>query len=312
MGWNRLETPPREKCEKCLKNTCSAAHSLILDSNYRSKRLLGITSFFSWYCCWADWSADGLKVDTSRSRKKPKVFQESPCIAQTNLSTAEYYSMLIWNFIKTRRLMHNQHRQQRCQSNSIYVGVANTNELQREPKTLIVIHTHLTSCMTYPFSQTIAMYNFGVFFNTRPESCILQELHQAVRKFPRTTAIIKTPPWLNVLWLQKFKQSVPMKKKAKVCIGKDVSKMFKMLSFTDLLHQKNKQLDNDFADPLRRWHGPCHHPSLDVHQPRRVKGWRFHKLCRLDEKDSRIDNMKFLKIHYFCALYINVCVYIYS
>lgn len=31
--------------------------------------------------------------------------------------------------------MHNQHRQQRYQSNSIYVGVANANELQREPKT---------------------------------------------------------------------------------------------------------------------------------------------------------------------------------
>lgn len=37
------------------------------------------------------------------------------------------------------------------------------------------------------------------YFKTRPESCILQELHQTIGEFPRPTAIIKTPPWLNVL-----------------------------------------------------------------------------------------------------------------
>lgn len=37
-------------------------------------------------------------------------------------------------------------------------------------------------------------------------------------------------------------------------------------------------------------------------------GWRGEDsmmLCRLDEKDSRIDNVKFSKIHYLCALHIN-------
>ena len=93
----------------------------------------------------------------------------------------------------------------------------------------------------------------------------------------------------------------------KVLIGKDVSKMSNV-ELHGVASPKTTAW-HDFADPLRRWHGPCHHPSLDVHQPRRVKGWRFHDVCRLDERDSRIDNVKFLKIHYFCALYILIYIY---
>lgn len=90
------------------------------------------------------------------------------------------------------------------------------------------------------------------FFKTRPESCILQELHQTIGKFPCTTAIIKTPPWLNVLRLQRFSSlSVPLFDKSptqkiyrwkllKSSSGR--SPKCPMLSFTDLLHQK-KQLD---------------------------------------------------------------------
>ena len=104
--------------------------------------------------------------------------------------------------------------------------------------------------------------------------------NSAMAECPVTPKVLKSVPLFDKSPIQKLYRWKLLKS-----VSGRMSPKCPMLSFIDLLHQKKTAwLGHDFADPLRRWHGPCHHPSLDVHQPRRVKGWRFHDVMQVRRK----------------------------
>ena len=110
MGWNWLTTPRR----KNIRSVCKTlVHWIISDSNWRSKNYL---KSFCWIVVGPTEVLTAWMMILHQAERTLMCFRDSPCMTIINKSKYRIHSMLIWNFIKTHRFMHNQHRQQRCQS----------------------------------------------------------------------------------------------------------------------------------------------------------------------------------------------------